>query len=116
MGTVPPPTHPVRAEQMDRHQQQPESPRAKTGVEDRASGLLLRQAVLQTNLFRLRSRVLPNDLKGHSLEDLVGRRGRLTRLSGDKELHYVQAIMYRLLQRSSCQQPVQPPWRVRGAA
>lgn len=42
--------HTGRAEQMDSHQQQQESPRATTGVEDKVSGLLLRQAILQTNL------------------------------------------------------------------
>lgn len=88
-----PPAHTGRAEQMESHQQQPESPRAKTGVEDRVSGLLPRQAILQTNLCRLWPRVFPNDLKGHSLEDLVGRLGRLARLLGDKELHFMlQAV------------------------
>lgn len=38
-----------RAEQMDSHQQQQESPQAKTGVEDTGTGLLLRRAILQTN-------------------------------------------------------------------
>lgn len=42
--------HTGRAEQMDSHQQQQESPRATAGVEDKVSGLLLRQAILQTNL------------------------------------------------------------------
>lgn len=35
---------------MDSHQQQQESPRATAGVEDKVSGLLLRQAILQTDL------------------------------------------------------------------
>lgn len=34
---------------MDSHQQQQESPQAKTGVEDTGTGLLLRQAILETN-------------------------------------------------------------------
>jgi len=34
---------------MDSHQQQQESPQAKTGAEDMWTGLLLRQAILQTN-------------------------------------------------------------------
>ena len=34
---------------MDSHQQQQESPQAKTGAEDAGTGLLLRQAILQTN-------------------------------------------------------------------
>lgn len=58
-----------RAEQMDSHQQQQESPQAKTGVEDTGTGLLLRRAILQTNSPWLSASELHNirnkHLKGH---------------------------------------------------
>lgn len=78
---------------MDSHQQQQESPRATTGVEDKVSGLLLRQAILQTNLPRLWRRTLRNDLKGHGGEDLLGRLLCLALLLDDNELYFMpQAV------------------------
>lgn len=52
------------------------------------SGLLLRQAILQTNLPRLWRRTLRNDLKGRGGEDLLGRLLCLALLLDDNKLYF----------------------------
>lgn len=71
---------------MDSHQQQQESPRAKTGVEDGVSGLLLGEGNFTDKSpppRRLWPHVLPNDLKGHAAEDSDEGRLRSVRLLDD---------------------------------
>lgn len=51
-----------RAEQMDSHQQQQESPQAKTGAEDTGTGLLLRQAG------NFNPQILPHNSRHESLK------------------------------------------------